>query len=513
MESPATKEAFLLRQLAGVPRSSQPLVLAELLAGKFAAPNAKKLDTLVHVCVGDRAMESLAAALTFFAPDVEVLHLPAWDCLPYDRASPQAAIMAERMRTLSALAAGANDKPRIILTTANALLQRLPPRAAMRQVFFTLEKGKKLERDALIAYLVAQGYRRVGKAMEAGEFALRGGIIDIIPSGMSEGMRVDLFGDDIESIRSFDPLSQITEKDVEGFTLYPISEVLLSAQAIERFREQYREIFGANTRDDPLYEAISHGQSYVGMEHWLPLFYERTETLFDYCASALVTLDSEVEKAIAERQETILDYYGARKEALKSASAKNSFASSEVYHPTPPDTAFIMPESWKLLAQRADPLLLSPFTPEGIAPRFDVAAYRQVLRFTQGQADRTPFDQLSLQVESAATRGKKTLLGCFSEGSRERLFTLLMERGFHVLRIENWNELKDVRGKTVGLCVLPLESGFETDGVLLFSEQDMLGERIVRAVKKKKSDVFLQEAANFQEGELVVHKEHGIGRF
>ncbi len=512
MESPATKSRATFRQLAGVPRSSQPLVLAELLSGKFAAPESKAPSLLVHVAVGDRAMEQLAATLPFFAGDAEILRLPAWDCLPYDRASPLAAIMAERMRTLSSLAT-ASKKPRIVLTTANALLQRLPPREAMKNIFFTLEKGGNLERDALVSFLVSQGYRRVGKAMEPGEFALRGGIIDIIPSGMTEGMRIDLFGDEIESIRSFDPLSQLTQNDVERFTLYPVSEVLLTADAIERFRENYREQFGANVHSDPLYEAISSGQSYVGMEHWLSLFYAKTETLLDYAEGALFTFDSEVEKAISERQETILDYYGAREQALKTRSNKNSFASGETYHPVQPDNCFIMQASWELLAGRADPLVLSPFNAETNTGRFDSAAYRQVLRFTQGNSENTPFDQLRSQAESAATRGKNTLVACYSDGSRDRLFTLLSERGFHCILLESWVDAKDVRGKSIGLATLPLDSGFETDKSLFFSEQDVLGERIIRATKKKKSDVFMQEAASFAAGELVVHKDHGIGRF
>ena len=500
-----------MRSLFGVPRGSQPLILAELLAGKYAAPGTPKPSSILHISTSDRTLDTIAEALGFFAPDAQVLRFPAWDCLPYDRASPLPAIMAERMRTLSVLASGKGEKPRIILTTANAILQRLPPREAMEGVFFTLEKGKNLHRDALVSYLLAQGYRRVGKAMEPGEFALRGSIIDIVPPSMSEGIRLDLFGDEIESIRPFDPLSQLTQGNIDSISLYPVSEVLLSEEAISLFREQYREQFGAVTKDDPLYESISSGQAHIGMEHWLPLFYQHTQTLFDYCEGATVTIEQEARASIAERQETILDYYEARIGALKSASAKNSFAGGEIYHPLKPELAFLTAASWELYVCRVDPLLLSSFTPEGTTPRFDIAGYKPVLRFAQGIADNTPFDQLRAQIDNA--RGKTILLACFSQGSCDRLQTLLMERGFHCLNIDSWKELKEVRGKTIGLCILPLENGFETDSALLFSEQDILGERIVRAVKKKKSDVFMQEAANFVEGELVVHKEHGIGRF
>ncbi len=503
-----------LRTLSGVPRSAQALVLAELLAGKYLAPGQTiRPTTLLHVSTNDRALEALSEALSFFAPQAEIIRFPAWDCLPYDRASPLPAIMAERMRGLSTLAAGKTGQKRIVLTTINALLQRLPPKEAMKQVFFQLEKGRKLDRDALVAYLLSQGYRRVGKAMENGEFAVRGSIVDIVPPGMNEGIRLDLFGDEIESLRPYDPLTQLTQGSSTSITLYPVSEVLLNEASIARFREGYRERFGAVTKDDPLYEAISQGQGHVGMEHWLPLFYEHTDTLFSYCEGACVTFDSEVKSAAAERHETILDYYEARSQALKNASSKNSFAAGDIYHPLPPDALFLTQASWQLVCERADPLVLSPFMPESAAPRFDIAGYKQVLRFSQGLADNTPFDQLRAQVVHAASLGKQVVVACYSTGSCERLHTLLLERGFHSIRLNSWGDIKDLKGKTVGVAVLPLEGGFETDTHLFFSEQDMLGERIGRAVKKKKADVFMAEAANFLEGELVVHKEHGIGRF
>jgi len=535
--------------LAGVPTGAEALVLADILAGR------RKLDkqpsTIVHITVNDRNLDMVADALAFFAPDAEVLRFPAWDTMPYDRTSPQPSVMAERMRVLATLshaelgvlsaekknaALSTQHSQRIILTTANAILQKLPPRSVMRRIAFTLKVGEKLDRDELMQYLLAQGYHRNGKAMEPGEFAVRGGIIDIMPPGMNEGIRIDLFGDEIESMRAYDPLSQITQGTLGEATLHPMSEVLLSSEAIEHFREQYRDLFGAVSKDDPLYEAISSGASYPGMEHWLPLFYDETETLFDYCKDALVALDHDVETAIAERQETILDYYEARVAALQTSSKKNSFASGTIYNPVPVEQAFLTKAALNAELEARNHAVFSPFSysspirgeagrgaqsdsgvstspPPNLPPNgggnIDIA-YRPTFRFTQGQADNTPFDQL----KDRAASGKSTIIACFTQGSRERLQTLLMERNFHCITINHWQEQKTIRGKTIGLALLPLEQGFETDTALILSEQDILGERISRPKsKKKKSDVFLAESANFAEGELVVHKEHGIGRF
>jgi transcription-repair coupling factor (superfamily II helicase) len=491
--------------LSGVAHSAQPLLLSELTSGKHGA--AARL--IVHVASHDRDMEMLAQCLPFFAPGVEVLTFPAWDCLPYDRASPQAAIMAKRMQVLSALA---NPLPTglIVLTTANAILQKLPPKTVMQSASLTLRPGQTIALDVLVRFLSEQGYRRAGKAMEPGEFALRGGIVDIVPAGGSDGVRMDFFGDEIESLKPYDPLSQLSQGTLASLSLHPVSEVILNPENCERFRSGYRELFGAVGKDDPLYESIAAGRAYIGMEHWLPLFYEQTATLLDYCPGALVTMDAQAEAAITERFEAVLEYYEARTIALGASSKKNSNAFGALYNPLPPERLFLMEAAWENELVKHPAMHFSPFA--------DAASttlhYRPALAFSKASDQSSPFDQLKARVDAAAASGKAMLLACYSNGSCERLFTLLMERGFHCLRIEQWQAMKDVRGKTVALAVLPLESGFETDKVIVLSEQDVLGERIARAAnKKKKSDVFLQEAANFAEGELVVHKEHGIGRF
>lgn len=499
--------------LAGVPKGAEALALTELLQGKIAPQTSSR--TIIHIAVNDRHLDQLAENLQFFAPETEILRFPAWDCMPYDRTSPLPGIMAARMQILSTLANTKPDKPRVILTTANAIIQKLPPQNLMQKAVFTLKAGQAISRDDLVRYLLSQGYRRNSKAMEPGEFALRGSIVDIVPSGMSDGIRIDMFGDDIETLRRYDPLTQLTQTTIDSISLLPMSEVLLNEITIERFRESYRDLFGAVSKDDPLYESISQGSSYPGMEHWLPLFYERMETLLDYCKDALITLDHDTQTAIAERHETIRDYYEARVSALQTRSNKTSFGSGALYHPIPPERLFLNEAAWEIVLPRRVHALFSPFAEiDGTTSRSNASiipvGYRPALRFAQGQADRTPFDQLKEQLEKA----KPVIIACFTLGSRERLQTLLLERHFHCIKIDRWQDAKDVRGKTIGLAVLPLENGFETPAVLLLSEQDMLGERIQRAkARKKKSDVFLAESANFNEGELVVHKEHGIGRF
>src|SRR5262249_23303408 len=204
--------------------------------------------------------ERLQDGLRFFAPEREVLVFPAWDCLPYDRLSPHPDIVAERLETLAKLAGP--RKPgapaRIILASVGAVLQRVPPHSLYADAATVLRKGQNIDVAALTRFLGENGYGRADTVMEPGEFAVRGGLVDLFPPGTPEPLRLDLFGDTLEAIRSFDPMSQRSTGERNEVVLLPVSEVLLTKESIARFRSGYRELFG-NVSDDALYEAVSAG--------------------------------------------------------------------------------------------------------------------------------------------------------------------------------------------------------------------------------------------------------------
>jgi len=506
-----------------LPTSAHGLVLAELWA--------KGKKSLLYIAVNDSALEQVACELAFFAPGARILTLPAWDVMPYDRISPKTALMAERMRTLAALAQ--SNEPYILLATVASAVQKLPPKEALLATHVHIKRGQQIQLEKLTHALVRHGYFRTSKAMEPGEFSVRGSIFDVIPAQSMEGYRLDWFGDEVESIKRFDPMTQISTQTCDEFTLTPTSEVLLSEATVTNFRERYRELFGAALKADALYEAISQGHPHTGMEHFLPLFYASTATIFDYAEGAQLTLDAEALAAADERFETIQDYYQARLTTNKGG--KQSFGVDTLYHPIPPDLAFIPEAEWKdkylpdatvfspfsspirgevrrgaSMGELSAPVQASPHPgPPPIGEGVDLGI-RKLFSFVQGQAERTPFDQLKEQQE----RGKTLAIACVSNGSRDRLQGLLMERGFHAMIAKNWHDAQRVKGKTIALVTLPIEQGFETPGMLLFSEQDILGERIARTSKKKKTPAaFFAEAASFNEGDIVVHREHGIARF
>ncbi|MEE8370674.1 MAG: transcription-repair coupling factor, partial [Sphingomonadales bacterium] len=296
---------------------------------------------LLHICRDDTRLRSLAGALAFFAGDIEVLKFPAWDCLPYDRVSPNPVVVAARMGTLAELAAvktrgEPRPRPRILLSTVNALLQRLPARDLVRENFFEARVGQDVDSSALIEFLTREGYLRSGQVSEPGEFAVRGGLIDIFPTAEADPVRLDLFGDRLDAIRIFDALSQLSTGQRQHLRLLPANEFIFDQAGIGRFRKAYHANFGANTDDDPLYGAVSAGRRHQGMEHWLPLFHDHMETLFDYLPQPLVTMDFDCEAAIKARFELIRDYFEARTEARQLKTGLG-----EVYKPLAPEQLYL----------------------------------------------------------------------------------------------------------------------------------------------------------------------------
>ena len=470
-----------------VPVTAQPYVLGALqkATGK----------SLVHIVPQDKDMASIAALCQFLNPKADIFTLPAWDTLPYDRISPSANITATRLATLGALANRDDSKPYILLTTLNAATQKLSPAALFKAARHAIKKGNEIDREALFTFLTNNGYQRVGKVMEAGEYAVRGSLIDIFPSGAEQAIRIDLFGDEVESLRTFDPLTQISDAHVPSLELRPVSEVLLQPDTIARFRQRYLELFGAVTRDDPLYESISEGRTYAGMEHWLPLFYEQLDTLADYTQGALICMDHRIPALQVERDEAVADYYGARKMHLRKDSAN--------YNPIPPEQLFLNQDKFNRIWRDHTLFTLSPYAIEGQEPLgLRPSPQLHTRRPEEGQHLR---DVILAYIHAAPI---PVVLAANSAGSADRITKMLKTK------IVNVDSLKDIKKDEIGITVLPVENGFTAPDLILLTEQDLFGERIIRTQKKKrKSEAFLAEAQSFVLGELIVHREHGIGKF
>jgi transcription-repair coupling factor (superfamily II helicase) len=499
-----------MTDISKIKAASAPLTLAAVPDGflpSLMADLTRAADTrAVLIAADDAAMRAVADAAIWFAPEIDVLQFPAWDCLPYDRASPSLRVTSERMAALAALQAK-TTKPQLLITTVNAVTQRTLTPFRLRALTARLAPGERIDRDALAALLSANGYIRSETVADAGDFAVRGSLVDLFPAGMPHALRLDFFGDEIESVRAFDPADQRTIAKVDSFTLLPASESLLDEDSIKRFRTRYRETFGATATGDPLYQAISEGRRLSGMDHWLPLVEERLTTLFDHLTNSdIIVRDAGSIGAAEARFEAIADYHANRVRAASSDPGS--------YRPLPPESLYLTSKEWEAAIADRSIHLTTPFQePEsakvlnfGIEGPRDFGAERS--------RSENVYDALADHAKKLGKTG--LILASYSTGSRERISGLLADHGLtQVAMADGWQDAQGIAAKgTVALVVVPLDHGFTAPAVAIVTEQDLLGDRLVRRAKRKKSaDAFLSELAMLSPGDLVVHRDHGIGRY
>lgn len=484
------------------------------------AETAKTLDRDMLYIVSDGvSLQRTVDLLQKIAPQCRVLKLPAWDTVPYDRVSPNANIVAERISTLAELASCPESKScRIIIASVGAVLQKLPPKKIFLNAMREVKVGGKLNFDEFIHYAVINGYNRVEQVYEPGEYAVRGDILDIFPVGTKEPLRIDLFDDEVEKIRTFDVMSQRSTGELSSYNFQVMNEVVIDANSVKTFRSKYREAFGADGLKDELYEAVSSAQKYMGMENWLPFFYEEPlPSIFDYLPRAKVLVGKNVDEAVSSKCDSIADYYHARLEALKIKSTSDV----DSYHPINPHLLYLEEKDLSsLLSQKKAVFFSSLSTPTsdtvlnvGVIPGRNFSHAKNV------NAAEVYQELKNYLIENARL---KRIICCFSQGSRERLFSLMSEYGFSDLTFADaWDDaLKKAQKKQIVLTILPLEHGFRSavdikngDDWCFISEQDILGERQHHRTRKVTSKDFIADVGSLNVGELVVHIEHGVGRF
>ncbi len=486
--------------VGGAPEGFDARLLADLLR--------ERAGPVVHIARDDKRLEELRKALEFFAPDLPVFVFPAWDCLPYDRISPNHDVSAARMATLATLAEGF-QAPFLLLTTINAATQRVPAREVLKGASFTATVGKQIDETALRDFLVGMGFNRAPTVMEPGDYAIRGGLIDLFPPGESGPVRLDLFGDVLDVARRFDPETQRTVEKLDRLELAPVSEVIINEASVLRFRQNYRHEFGAAGTDDPLYEAVSAGHKHPGIEHWAPYFHQHMETLFDYVPEAVIALDDFALTIAHERWNSIKDQYDNRIEALKNKARLDT-----VYKPCPPDLLYLDEAALSAsLANHEQRQFVA--LPQGLGPDVIDAGGRIGRNFAPERQNEniSLFKALADHIEMRKAEGP-VIIASYSKGARDRLQHLLDDEGATgAVPIGNFRDLP-VGKSGLFLAVWALEHGFQSSDLTVISEQDVLGERLIRAPgRKRRAENFLTEANTLSPGDLIVHIDHGIGRY
>ena len=483
--------------------------LGNIAVGAEAWWFARFRATAQHGCVFvfsdfERAADC-AEQMAFFAPDVRRYVFPAWDCMPFDFLEPKPFLVGERMRCLWRLL---EDKPAssafVVITTFSALLQRVPPPSFVRKNVLHLKTGTTFPTETLRRFLAENGYQRSHLVQQRGMYAWRGGIIDIYPSHGNMPVRIDLFGDTIESMRPFNPSDQRSQGHIDTLCLQGMREYCLDAATCQRFRQRYRQLESPHPlTHDSLYQSVSQGIDVAGLCHWLPLLHESLASFIDYLpADSEVFFERAVDASFATYWHHIDDYYAAR-----LAVQQNQPAAHESCPPRLLSTQalYIDASAWQQRYQQHKQVIFSQLPVPAESDAID-AGCRPLHHVQQESAA-----QRLKHFHAYSRKHRLPLLFVARSPARtERLERFMREQGHtKVVRLPHFGSVQ-AENMAVATCVLA--QGFITDDVMVVSEQDLFGVKDLAVTSHQADDqTTLQEG--FSQGSLVVHRDHGIGRY
>jgi transcription-repair coupling factor (superfamily II helicase) len=447
----------------------------------YLAAKAAQAGPVLVLAQNHSHMQQLAAETAFFDSALSVTTLPAWDVQPFDRLSPDVALQAGRMRGCETL-----QEANVIVTTVNALSTRLPAQRASAIVLSPETAGSRAEK---IQALLALGYARVGMVSEPREFAVRGEVLDVYPAdGEGRPVRLDFFDDDIESLKTFDPLSQRSEDWVASVTLPPASELVPDEAALSLFRQGYRTYFPQGVEDD-LYAMVSEGQLPPQAIHYLPLFFEKPlYSAFDLLPQkTLIVAPPTFADALKARQESIADAYETRLKLLAQGEGVP-------YRPLPPELLYLTEADW-LRAQEAFPWV-------------------ELTDFDDGAADLQRADMHGHHFGSTISQRQKGVVASITNHKGQAVLVAFTQAGLNQLEKALRHEDEGILNR-VSMQVGPLRQGFAVEAKLYITEQDVFGPRqaVVSVGKRRGGDVAIAHFSDLQVGDYIVHDDHGVGRF
>ncbi|QCE35819.1 transcription-repair coupling factor [Acetobacteraceae bacterium] len=499
-----SKNTFPAKIIAGAPDGSIPFLLLNRLR------DVGESQTLLHVSSREEDQYLLKDILNWLDSEVEIVVFPAWDCLPYDRVSPSAEISAQRVSSLLKMLSSVPKKGRIVLTTIPAFLQRVPSRAFLQKNAGTIKVHDKIDPQELILKLEKSGYHRVDTVRERGEYAVRGGILDLFGAETEEPQRIDFFDDLVEEIRFFDPITQISKAHSETLHFGAASELFMDSASLSRFRNGWVDQFGSEAMEDSLFQNVMEKRSAVRIEHYLPLFLEdhtyQMETICDFLPNAFISFDREAIGSFSARLEMISDHF---KERLSSATGDVT-----IYRALPPHRLYLGKDALNSIAERKKPVIFNPFAPTN-ETQLD-AGYRGIAPFVKKEKEGREqlFQRFKEFFAEWSVKGKKVYLLLSSKGVRERLTRLFVEIDIPVVQLENWEERKKNSCKILTLISLEMQNGFQGKSEVFVTEEDLLGEKLTRSRRKKRKNAsFITQIGEIEADDLVVHEEYGVGRY
>jgi len=506
--------------------SADALLVAHL--ARAARSGTSAASTLVVVTAGATDAQRLADEILFFDSALAVRLLPDWETLPYDNFSPHQDLISERLDTLYTLQQGLCD---VLVVAATTALHRLAPPSFLASHTFFFDKGQRLDERGLRAQLALAGYEHVTQVVKPGEFSVRGGLIDLFPMGAQLPYRLDLFGDEIESIRTFDPDTQRSLYPIERVRLLPGREFPMDEAARTAFRGRWRERFEGDPSRSTLYRDVGNGIASAGIEYWLPLFFETTATLFDYLPQGSLLL-------------THGDVDGAARRFTQDTAQRHRFLAHDVERPLlRPDELFLSSEAFFATAARfgrwslarapsgpAQPAVADASVPresEAQAAAEPTASRREALAgplpdlSVNRRADR-PLALLDRYLRESPLR---KLIVAESPGRRETLAQLFAEHrllddgGATIPQLDDWGAFL-ASPHDIALGVAPLHDGFELPaaGIAIVTEAELFAGVVRRSARGRREsqtnvDAIIRDLSELKVGDPVVHAQHGIGRY
>ncbi len=472
-------------------------------AEAFVINRFNEESAVIFVAKNDKHLSKVKSYLKIITPHKRILEFPAWDIVPYGRTSPSAHIQSNRLKTLAFLAQKNNVENHVILTTINALSQYIIPQKNLREAGQILKTASTISPENLTKILNHLGYKHVSLVREAGEYAVRGGLIDIYPSGEDKGFRLDFFGDEIESISLFDPVSQRSYEKTSELTLIPASEVLLNDTTIKNFRKAYRYIAPVTSKNDMLYTAISEGLSWPAMEHWLPLFYTKLESFLDYIDNSVpIILPFEFYSLLKERLDNVKDYYQSR----LNLTNENS---EEIYAPVESKSFFETEKTLKKRLACRKTIQLSPFIE---SKNSSFIESKQLPLFYESQKGYKSLLE-TFEEWMREQKQKHYIILTKTQASRQQIERLFKNSKFSVVIVNCLQEALKVKAPHITLLLGNIDRGITYEDITFIADTDLIGKSYKLIHKKRRVEDVILQASSLSEGDYVVHTEHGIGRY
>ena len=444
-------------------------------------------------------------------PNLEVLKLPSWDCPPYDLSSPDNKIATERINTFLNLS-NREEKKRLVLISLNALIQKNIPKTYLLKTNFHFKTGSSIDYKKFQANLVNTGYKKSETVMNIGEFAIRGSIIDIFTSNYNYPIRIDLFDDSIEQIKFFDPITQRSIKKVYQVLILPISEIIFSKDNIDNFKLKYKEKFGIQSVKDNIYQSISLGNRYPGIEHWISLFYNQLITTFDFLDNSYnFLLSGNFNKICDLKLQEINEAFNSRNLTFKKLRKDNNI---NCYKPIYPNELYLEYEEIKNSLKLYNIIRISGLSLNSKSINLGGKPLNVIHR-NENLRNSEQLSNLKNFLNTNLSKKKKIIIACRSKESRSRLFKNLRKEDFLNCKSEKKFDYKILSNyKIISLFVLNIEDGFEFNNIFVLSEKNIFGKKLsqYKTVKKRKF-IDLKESESFSVGDHLIHSEYGLGKY